>query len=498
MMTIESLLFPCENPKVITTKDNQRMVVSCGHCCSCLINKMRSKCVVCSEQEKLCKYTFFVTLTYDRYNVPKMYPLFLVDSARNRQFVELYDEETGELVSSCYYPHSKVKQLQKRSDDGKLHYARYSDLQKFIKRLRRRISIKSKYKNEKIKYFAVSEYGPRTFRPHFHCLFYFNSRELSQDFRNLVDSCWSFGFTDTSLSRGGVSSYVASYVNSLVAVPEIFKGYATNPKSSHSSCLGLPLYEDEFKDIFKNEPARLIRPVERIQDGVRTTSAPWRSFKSYLFPKCFRYTYKSFHERCSTYNLLRTIVKRYGEKDRIIDYVPLIKRDYYNNMLRPNIADYLLSSNDDGYILPTDDILLGRLYQLKHYQNLMSKFGLSSYQLTRNIDIFYSRLDYQNLFEMYTTICESEHTLCPSDYDLFSQVYAYNSQYYENDVVQFNGILLEVDLVKDIFEKSGLYNRLVNSRKTAYQRSIKHKFLNDLNNVFIINHYGKCNVYEVD
>ena len=115
MMTIESLLFPCENPKVITTKDNQRMVVSCGHCCSCLINKMRSKCVVCSEQEKLCKYTFFVTLTYDRYNVPKMYPLFLVDSARNRQFVELYDEETGELVSSCYYPHSKVKQLQKRS-----------------------------------------------------------------------------------------------------------------------------------------------------------------------------------------------------------------------------------------------------------------------------------------------------------------------------------------------------------------------------------------------
>ena len=127
----------------------------------------------------------------------------------------------------------------------------------------------------------------------------------------------------------------------------------------------------------------------------------------------------------------------------------------------------------------------------------MSIFGLTSYQLTRNIDIFYTRLDYQNLIEMYSTICESEHTLCSSDYDLFSQVYAYNSQYYEPDVVQFNGMLLEVDLVKALYKKSGIYTSLVNSRKAAYQQSIKHKFLNDLNNIFLVNH-EQCNVYEID
>ena len=99
--------------------------------------------------------------------------------------------------------------------------------------------------------------------------------------------------------------------------------------------------------------------------------------------------------------------------------------------------------------------------------------------------------------EKFGTIVESEHTLSGSDYDLFSQVYAYNSQYYEHDVVQFNGMLLEVDLVKDLYKKSSIYTQLVNSRKTAYQQSIKHKYLNDLNNIFLFNH-EQCNEYEID
>lgn len=426
-----------------------------------------------------------------------MFPVFLKDTGNTRQYVELYDEDTGELVGTCYYPHAKVRQLMSRSDDKKLHYARYSDLQKFIKRLRSRIQRKNIYNNEKIKYYAVSEYGPRTFRPHFHVLFYFDNAKLSQDFGQLVDSSWSFGYNYTTLSRGGVSSYVASYVNSIVATPEVFKGNATMPKSSHSALLALPLCESQFQEVYRHDPSGLIRPIVRTKDGVRTTSAPWRSFKNYLFPKCYRYSYKSFHQRVATYGLLQTIVRRYGEKDTIKDYLSLIKRDYYNNVLIPRITDNLLNPTDEGYILPTDEILLGRLYQLKHYSNLMSKFDLSSWQLAKNIDTFYNSLDYQNLFEMYSCIVESEHTLCPSDYELFSQVYAYNSQYYQDYVVQFNGILLEVDVIKDLYHKSGLYQRLVNSRKTAYQQSIKHKYLNDLNNIFIKNH-EQCNVYEVN
>lgn len=77
MITLSSLLFSCEHPKTIITKDNRKMTVSCGHCRSCLVQKQRSKSVACYQQEQISKYCFFVTLTYDKYNVPCMYPVFL-------------------------------------------------------------------------------------------------------------------------------------------------------------------------------------------------------------------------------------------------------------------------------------------------------------------------------------------------------------------------------------------------------------------------------------
>ncbi len=495
-MNINSLLFTCEHPKTITTKDNRKMVVSCGKCRSCLVQKQRSKSLVCSEQEKLSKYCFFITLTYDRFNVPCLYPIFKHDKATKRQIVELYDEVTGELVAIPQYPHNLLRKIMSRCDDKKLHYCRYSDLQKFMKRLRRKIDYKQIYGNEKIKYYSVSEYGPKTFRPHFHVLLYFDNAKLAQDIGKLVHSSWTFGYSYTTLSRGGVSSYVASYVNSLLSVPEVFKTAATQPKSSHSSRLALPLYEDEFKEVLKNEPSKLVRYVKSERDGVVSLSSPWRSFKSYLFPKCYGYSYKSIYERVATYNLLQTIYRRYGKK-KIKDYLTDIKEDFYLDRLPSRISVALLTPDGASYKLPSDDILLGRLYQAKHYYNLMSMLDLSPIQLAINVDRFYSALDYTNLKEMYQTIQESEHILAPSDYELFSHCFAYQSQISDDDVVEFNGMLLEVSWLKDTYYKSNLYASLANSRAASYQKSIKHKYLNDLNQIFIVNN-EQCNVYEVD
>ena len=110
-MNINSLLFTCEHPKTIITKDNRTMVVSCGKCRSCLVQKQRAKSLVCSEQEKLSKYCFFITLTYDRFNVPCLYPVFKHDKATKRQIIELYDEDTGELVATPQYPHKLLRKI---------------------------------------------------------------------------------------------------------------------------------------------------------------------------------------------------------------------------------------------------------------------------------------------------------------------------------------------------------------------------------------------------
>lgn len=481
MLQIPSLLFTCEHPKHIITNDHRKMVVSCGKCLSCIVQKARSKAGVCQEQEKLSKYTFFVTLTYAPKFVPKAFCDFR--KVEGKQVVDMYDIETGELIASQFYKHSLAKQIIRRSDDGYLHYARYTDVQKFIKRLRRKITYNN-ISNEKIKYYSVSEYGPRTFRPHFHLLVYFDDPKIAEVFNQYVSACWTLGYNMSSLSRGGSSSYCASYVNSCVALPDLFKTSATNPKSSHSSCLALPLASQEFAEIYKNEPKRFVRIVERKNaDGLVTFSAPWRSYKNYLFPKCYRYTTKSTFERYATYGCLSTITKRYGEK-QIVDYVNDIVEDYYNNTLPYNIVISILTPCLEGFTLPTEEILLARLYQLKHYQNLCIRFDITPKELCDKVDIFYTSLDYQNLIEMYALINESEHILSPADYEMFSNSYAYGSQMSDDDFVEFNGILFEPKVLKDMYDNSSLYQYVLTSRKTAFQQSIKHKELNDLNKIF--------------
>lgn len=486
-MDINSLLFTCEHPKKIITKDGRVMVVSCGHCLSCIVQKAHAKSNVCAQQEKLSKYTFFVTLTYNPQNIPCAYPVYLIDDAQpsRKQYIELYDEETGELLGSCYYPHKKCKAIINRTDDKKLHYARYTDLQKFIKRLRRRIETSKKsYNNEKIKYYAVSEYGPKTYRPHFHILLYFDCPELSQDLAALVRSCWTYGYSYTTLSQGHVTSYVASYVNSYVALPSILQTSSTQPKSSHSSCLALPFFTKEFKEIYKNEPERLVRSIEhRDSKGYVSYTAPWSGYKTYLFPKCPGFAYKSTCERYATYNALSTIVRYYGKR-KISEYAELIQNDSLNGLLPKRIADPLLKKVDGTYIVPTFDILKQRIYQLKHYDKLCQVFAITPLQLCNIVERFYTALDYANLTDMYKVIEESEKVLQPSDYELFSKVFVYQTHLLDEDI-NINGNIFERKIINDLYLDSPMYQNIVSSRKLSYQKSIKHKVLNDLNNIFL-------------
>lgn len=56
-----------------------------------------------------------------------------------------------------------------------------SDLQKFFKRLRKKISFR---------YFAVGEYGSKFGRPHYHVLFFINDIIEWKQFRDIVYDCW--------------------------------------------------------------------------------------------------------------------------------------------------------------------------------------------------------------------------------------------------------------------------------------------------------------------
>ena len=68
-------------------------------------------------------------------------------------------------------------------------------------------------------FYAVGEYGPVHFRPHYHLLLFTNSEKVSEVLRYCHDKSWKLGRSDFQRSAGGAGSYVASYVNCLCASP---------------------------------------------------------------------------------------------------------------------------------------------------------------------------------------------------------------------------------------------------------------------------------------
>lgn len=130
---------------------------------------------------------------------------------------------------------------------GLLKYINYRDYQLFAKRFRKYLFTKiGSY--EKISSYVVSEYSPRTFRPHFHILFFFDSDEVSKNIRQAVYQSWKLGRVDTQLARDSAGSYVSGYLNSIVSLPSIFTDVSfTKNKSRFSKLFGYESFRQKIK-----------------------------------------------------------------------------------------------------------------------------------------------------------------------------------------------------------------------------------------------------------
>lgn len=82
------------------------------------------------------------------------------------------------------------------------------DVQLFIKRLRKRID---QLGLPKIRYVVVSEYGPKTFRPHYHGIL-FADFGRSWNIEDLFQRCWRQGRVDVGPLYGGGSAYCSKYL----------------------------------------------------------------------------------------------------------------------------------------------------------------------------------------------------------------------------------------------------------------------------------------------
>lgn len=502
-MKLDNLLFHCEHPKQIVTKSGERMVVSCGKCKACLVDRASQRAVPCVKQEEQSRYTMFVTLSFNQDSVPYCVPCYS-KSEDGREMIQFFDLE-GLLIDSVQYKHDLFRGIMEKQDrrgcktkSGMKDYflfADYTYVQKFLKRFRKRISQVKPIQNEKIKYYCVSEYGPVSFRPHFHLLFYFDSPLLFKVFGTLLRQSWPFGRVDYSLSRGGTSSYVASYLNSVISMPKVFQLPFNRPKSSHSSHLGQILDSPEFKEIYKNEPERIARIIQfRDKQGTVSHSAPWRSYKAYLFPRCYDYVNKSLYERVCVYNGLSILERLFGCGRKGIEYVDMIIDYFHDKSCSSRKIDSRLvtafmsvSRSFDSYTLPPRSILLSRVYQAIHYRKLMDKYNLSPLQLTVNIDKFYSFMDYSNLKEQYEVLeGVSSRDRNVLGVDLLVNSYVFGLQYDKSkDYHNINGFFLSPEQLESFWNVSPWRLAILSKCNERYSHSVKHKTLNDLNDIFI-------------
>lgn len=552
------LVTRCQNPRTVVNKyTHEPVVVSCGSCPSCVLRRSGIQTNLLTTYSVQFRYVYFVTLTYapcflptlevslieactddiadvscvpdinnldagdpNTYlfgfrSVPRSASVRLKTSTVERVFKDpevkfTYPMKPKELLSIL----GKIK----HNVSNRIPYVCNRDLDLFLKRLR------SYYPDEKLRYYAVSEYGPTSFRPHWHLLLFSNSERFSQTVLENVSKAWSYGRCDASLSRGFAAPYVASYVNSFVALPHFYTQMpkVVRPKSFHS----IGFTESTFFPR-KVRIAEIDEVADKCLDGVRVerdgyfrTIKPTWPYLLRLFPRFSDAIRKS---PSSIYQLLDSAftapqrVVRYGCAPLDCDPFSLDSKQSilsFSKQYLNYVDNYGKEFNDRNVFspkakLPPGDILIMsecRLYdgvdmETSHRLSRVYRFflGIKKFILTYSSDgdtrlflscgapgrefigrerflriisdkivNFWNRYDYNRLVDFYQTL-EDSNDKDLVDFELRNYSFRYN---------------------RTVLDKEQPYNELPLVRRLAAvslmkcRDKVKHKRTNDLFGIF--------------
>ena len=193
--------------------EKSKLKLPCGHCAVCRKNKRKEMTVRLTNEIESYEHSCFLTLTYKPEELPYV------------------NEKTGEI--------KRYKDLRNTVDDvlfreqflkGWNPTLVKSDMQNFIKRLRKHLSTKVKKDSSKenrdyvenIRYFAVGEYGTKHSRPHWHVIIFnwlpsdlevFENKGQYNYYRSKqVEKLWTDGISIVGECNNAVAKYCAQYV----------------------------------------------------------------------------------------------------------------------------------------------------------------------------------------------------------------------------------------------------------------------------------------------
>lgn len=542
----------CQYRSFITNRyTGARIAVDCGQCDYCIHKKAKKASIRVKTAGSAFKYSYFVTLTYNNANLPLMYCKVLHseyedavgisgdihfgneyhnyvsvsdyqcddNSALRHIFFDQvqgtvpFDRELKEYVpvkDNWFLSMDAIRSFIHKSQslnktdypvseqygrDNLIPFLNYVDVQNYIKRLRKHL-FKKLGSYETLHFYAVGEYGPVHFRPHFHLLLFSNSSEVAKVLRECHDKSWKLGRSDFQRSAGGAASYVASYVNSLCSAPLLYRSCRSfRPKSRASIGFfekGCDLVEDE--DPYTQIEQKIDSVVNGRNynfGGVCVRSTPPLSYIRTLLP---RFSSARNDDSVAIARILFAVhrtpqrIAKFGFIDYEQGSILSLARTYYQYLKVNSIL-----SDDDKIILHASRCLTRFVncssdVDIESYINKLYRLFLYVHKFFRNWNLptFGSDISAYSGRIMFILKTGIEYEK-KKDYESLRDAYSLRSQYPELSDCMFalpqNG--QEIDVLSSVScETTQLLEQLRYRSSTFCRDMIKHKKLNDANNIF--------------
>lgn len=399
-------VFRCFSPRKIYNRKGELIEVPCGKCDACHNRKNERLRTLCDLEAMEHTFCYFITLSYAPHSIPlckfirnpegNYYSIINCTGRLYEHLPAVIDirptKELPFLDKSLFYRKFNLPQYQY----GYVPFLVKVDVQLFMKRLRKHLL---KYSNEKIRYVAVGEYGPKHFRPHYHLLLWFDKLETQKNIRKAICSSWRYGRVDVQKSKTKLSSYVTKYVNSSSLLSRLHTSKHLKPFALHSSHLGEQFYAHEVEKVYE-VPVESFIDRNFSRNGRVASIYSMLSLESGYFPKCYKYREFDNSERLLCYGLYSRAVQDFGtekvsELARIINTYRSVYRgeplEQYPTSFR------LFKQLTSGEKIVTDLTVLSMLYVSKKFQFLKRKYQMSDTGLLRAIDNYWSAKDYKSL-----------------------------------------------------------------------------------------------------
>lgn len=466
----------CLNPqKIRNPHTGESLLVGCGKCPACQLQKssMRSlKCQLESLSHRCCR---FVTLTYSQDYVPLLSRLIEwgvdLNPARKMNFFDVdYPDEL--ICSENMYLH-QFDQLVTKTNICKdcIPYLRKSDLQKFLKRFRKNLS---KYSDEKIRYYAVGEYGPVHFRPHFHLLLWFSNPKTEAYFDEVLHQSWKFGRIDSQVPTGQCANYVAGYLNGFSNLPRVYQTPKTKPFAVHSQFLGEQFLEAKKEEVYALSASEFVTRSITL-NGSNTEFSLWRSLKTAYYPRCPKFALRNTSECLRSYRTYAAIrewtaeVSPWKQAKIVVDFI----MSNYGNLMLPVLEYFKSEYKIDPFLGQTSYQKVVRqvymeLRTSQHFLNFVCD-GIDNpfhqLQQVQMIEHFYEDVDAMNLNEQ---LKNQNEWFKYDGMELDDMIYFYDNKYFD----------------RTKYMESSIFRKYQEKVLQKAENSVKHKELNDKNKIF--------------